>query len=71
MGPRCHDPVKAVRGVRGAARRQIMMSAVAMLKMNMLDLVWRLGHRTMVTMTRTLPVMPTTMMMLYRAMNTA
>ena len=38
-GPRCQAPVKAVRGVTGAAREQMMTSASAMLQMYMLDLV--------------------------------
>ena len=37
--PKCQDPVKAVRGVTGAAREQMMTSASAMLQMYMLDLV--------------------------------
>ena len=36
-GPRCQAPVKAVRGVTGAARQQMMMSDSAMLQMYMLD----------------------------------
>ena len=39
MEPRCQAPAQAVRGVTGAARQQMMMSASAMLQMYMLDLV--------------------------------
>ena len=41
--PKCQYPVKAVRGVTGAATTQMRMSARAMLQMYMLDLVCRLG----------------------------
>ena len=41
--PKCQYPVKAVRGVIGAATTQMRMSAMAMLQMYMLDLVCRLG----------------------------
>ena len=41
MEPKCQVPVKAVRGVTGAASEQMMMSASAMLQMYMLDLVCR------------------------------
>ena len=41
--PSCQDPVKAVRGVRGADTRQIIMSETAMLQMYMLELVLSSG----------------------------
>ena len=41
--PRCQVPVKAVRGVRGAETRQIIMSDTAMLQMYMLELVLSSG----------------------------
>ena len=41
--PSCQDPVKAVRGVRGADTRQIIMSETAMLQMYMLELVLNSG----------------------------
>ena len=44
--PKCQDPVKAVRGVTGAATTQIRMSASAMLQMYMLDTVRRPGLLT-------------------------
>ena len=44
--PKCQEPVKAVRGVTGAATTQIRMSASAMLQMYMLDTVRRPGLLT-------------------------
>ena len=44
--PKCQEPVKAVRGVMGAATTQIRMSASAMLQMYMLDTVRRPGLLT-------------------------
>ena len=77
MLPKCQYPVKAVRGVMGAATTQMRMSAMAMLQMYMLDLVCRLGlldqiddtyclillrlYLMTVKMTMRLPVMPVMM----------
>ena len=44
ISPRCQVPVKAVRGVRGADTRQMIMSDTAMLQMYMLEVVLSSGR---------------------------